>query len=419
MSASAGRPGRPVVVSGMGVICSIGKNLPEFREGLRTGRSGMSPVEAFPVDSYRSQWGGEIKGPLALEREVEQGHHRRDRASTLALIAFQEALRTSGFAPAPGEEAAVGITLGSCAGGYNGGYRYLADTSLRGRGRPGDLLDLPLHACASRMAQARGIRGPVSVISNACASSAVAIGHGMREVREGRAEAMVVGGIDPLTPLNFGGFGAMRNSSPNNCVRPFDARRDGLLLGEGAAVFILETKESVLARGGRIWAELLGAAGTSDTYHFTAPDPSGAGASRAMELALLDAGLSPERIDYINAHGTATIHNDRMETNAIKRTFGARAREIPVSSTKSMIGHTLGAAGAMELAASIVGMVSGFIPPTINYSEPDPRCDLDCVPNASRPARIRAFLSNSFGFGGTNFCLVAGEGDGPEAGPLF
>jgi len=266
-------------------------------------------------------------------------------------------------------------------------------------------------AAAGRVACALGLHGGVEVISNACASSAIALGRAAERIRGGRAVAMVAGGYDALTPLNCVGFGLMRNCSPSNRIRPFDRERDGMLLGEGAAVLVLEEREHCVRRGGEIWAEVLGCGITSDTYHLTAPDPSGGGAAAAMEAALAEGGVPLDAVDYVNAHGTGTLHNDRMECQAVRRLFRDRARTLPMSSTKSMIGHTLGAAGAIELVAAILGMRHGFLPPTLHFQNPDPKCDVDCVPGQARPARIRHLLANSFGFGGTNCALLVGDGE--------
>lgn len=397
-----------VVVSGMGVVCAIAGDVEELAEGLREGRDGISKIEAFVTDDMRSHHAGEIKRRLEVEPTGTGAHKPLDRNSALALRAGREALASSGLEPTADEEPRIGVAMGSCGGGYLNGLSYLGDTR-EGRGRGNLLLDLPLHAAASRLAGELGAGGGIQVVSNACASSAIAVSLAFDRIRTGQAVAMVVGGYDALSPLNCAGFGVMRNSSLENRLRPFDKNRDGMLLGEGAAVLILESRAHCRGRGGPVLAEILGYGISTDTYHLTAPDPSGRGAAAALEAALACAGVAAEEIDYVNAHGTGTIYNDRMECAAIHRVFGERARRLPMSSTKSMIGHTLGAAGAIELVTSIVGMNGGFLPPTIHFETPDPRCDIDCVPNEARPASIERLVSNSFGFGGTNCSLVVGR----------
>lgn len=393
------------------MICAVAPDLPGFREALEEGRDGVSDITAFPVDGLRSVRAGEVKAPLDPGRFRRQGSKPIDRASLLLLTAAAEAWAGSGLGDALDDEErlAVGVAMGSCSGGYLNGLGYLAGKARGRRPRGALLLDLPLHAAASRVACELGLHGGVHVVSNACASSAIAVAHAVDCIRAGRAEAMVAGGFDALTPLNCAGFGVMRNSSPSHRIRPFDRERDGMLLGEGAAVAVLEELGHCRRRGGEAWAEVLGCGVTSDTYHLTAPDPTGQGAARAMAAALAEGGVNPDEVDYISAHGTGTLYNDRMETQAAKRLFGERAYRIPMSSTKSMIGHTLGAAGAIELVASVLGLRHGFLPPTINWQNPDPRCDLDCVPNQARPAALATLISNSFGFGGTNCSLVVGS----------
>jgi 3-oxoacyl-[acyl-carrier-protein] synthase II len=395
---------RDVVVSGLGVISSIGNDVPSYRAALRDGKDGISRIEGFDTSGIRSCFAGEIKRSFD---EKGSDHRPVDRASALALISAREAWRESGVTTDGIDRRRAGVFLGSCSGGFLNGLRYLANVAKKQRGRTTFLLDLPLHAAASRIACEIGLQGPVSVVSNACASSGIAIAYGAELIRSGRADVMLVGGYDALTPMNLVGFGMMRNSSLSNRIRPFDKDRDGMLLGEGAAMLVLEERSRCDSRGGAIRARLLGWGITSDTYHMTAPDPSGRGAARAMELAL--AGIDQNDVSYINAHGTGTLHNDLMEAVAIRRVFGERAAVIPVSSTKSMIGHTLGAAGALELVASIAAMNDDFVPPTINYETIDPKCHLDCVPNRSRAAKINILLSNSFGFGGTNCCIAVGH----------
>jgi len=398
-----------VVVSGMGVICAIATNLTQFRKSLKQGKDGISKIQAFPLDGVRSVYVGEIKANINLKSLGISTRKPLDRASALVLKAANESMANSGLCLTETESLMTGVFMGTCGGGYLNGLKYLSKTGPNSIGPGNLLLDLPLHAAASRVASKLQVHGGINVVSNACASSAIAIAYGFERIRSGKAVAMVVGGYDALNPLNCAGFGIMRNSSPSNRIRPFDKNRDGMLLGEGAAVLILESMEHCQSRGGKALAQILGYGISSDTYHLTAPDPSGRGAAKAISTALADAGIQAEDVDYINAHGTGTIYNDRMECMAVKKVFGERSRSIPMSSTKSMIGHTLGASGAIEVVTSIVAIQDGFLPPTINYEEADPNCNVDCVPNKARIARIDRVVSNSFGFGGTNCSLVIGR----------
>ncbi len=398
-----------VVVTGLGVVSAIGRNVHEFSQGLRRGKDGLSRIEGFAVRGMRSTHAGEIKGELRTEVPISGFHKPVDRASLLLLLALREAVADSGLVITEEESLDVGIFMGTCGGGYLSGLEYLSKLEERKSGLGNLLLDLPLHAGASRGASEFRIHGGINIVSNACASSAIAIAFGFERIRSGRAAAMIVGGYEALSPLNGAGFGIMRNSSLSNRIRPFDKNRDGMLLGEGAAVLVLESLARHQERKSKAVAEILGYGISSDTYHITAPDPTGRGAAMALSTALQDAGITAEDVDYINAHGTGTIYNDRMECQAVRRVFRERARSIPMSSTKSMIGHTLGASGAIEMVATIVGMRDGFLPPTINFETPDPHCGIDCVPNVARPAEIRRLVSNSFGFGGTNCSLVIGR----------
>ena len=397
-------PRRRVVVSGMGVVCATATCLPELRRALREGRDGIGPITLFPTVGLRSTSAGEVR-TLPQVPTDRQGRKPMDRASLLALAAAREAFAASGLALRDAERAGIGVCMGTCGGGYLSGLAYLSRSRLGAPGGGNLLLDSPMYAAASRIAQELQLFGGIEVISNGCASGAIAVARGVQRIRSGQTPAMVVGGYDALNPLSCAGFGVMRGSSPSNCIRPFDRRRDGMLLGEGAGVVVLEAEEHCRRRDGVAWAEVRGFGITSDGYHPTAPDPSGRGAEAAIRQALTDAGVPLERVDYINAHGTATLHNDLMESQAARRIFGERAHRVPMSSTKSMIGHTLGAAGAIELIASVVAMNEGFLPPTLNYQTPDPKCDLDYEPNCAREATIRGVLSNSFGFGGANCSL--------------
>ncbi len=390
-------------------MSALGMDSQSMCQGLRHGLNGVGPIDAFDCREFRSQYGGQIRDEIPAPALAAGFRRPLDRATRMVLCAAEEALEMAGLSEGTTSFDRTAIVLGTCSGGFLSGYRYYRERSRRRRGRASLLLELPMQASAAALAHAIGSRGGIHVVSNACASGAIAIARARELLLSGRVDRVIAGGFDALTPLNAGGFGAMRNSSKLNRIRPFDLRRDGLLLGEAAAVLILDREDEVDASPHL--ASVVGTGISSDTYHITAPDPTGSGAARAIELALEDAGVSPEEIDYFNAHGTGTRHNDRTETNAIKRVFGDHARTLPVSSTKSQIGHTLGAAGAIEVVASILAMRAGFLPPTINYEVPDPKCDLDCVPNLARDATIRRFVSNSLGFGGTN-CSIVVESSG-------
>ena len=398
-----------VVVSGMGVVCAVATDVAQFNESLQQGKDGISRIRAFPTDGMRSECAGEVKTDLHPRSLGLSIRKPMDRASVLALKASREAIADSSLYISEKEALLVGVSMGSCGGGYLSGLEYLSESRYRHIGPGNLLLDLPLHSAASHISCELRVYGGINVVSNACASGAIAIAYGFERIRSGKAVAMVVGGYDALSPLNCAGFGIMRNSSPSNRIRPFDKNRDGMLLGEGAAVLVLESMEHCQSRGGNALAQILGYAISSDTYHLTAPDPSGKGAAVALDSALVDAAVSSEDVDYVNSHGTGTIYNDRMECLALKRVFGDYARRIPISSTKSMTGHTLGASGAIELVSSIIAMRYGFLPPTINYKDSDPNCDIDCVPNEARQAKIDLIVSNSFGFGGTNCSIVVGR----------
>ncbi|MBK8231542.1 MAG: beta-ketoacyl-[acyl-carrier-protein] synthase family protein [Candidatus Eisenbacteria bacterium] len=389
-------------MTGMGIVCALGANGRSVTEALREGRNGIAPVRGFDANALRSQHAGEVRGEIYGR---SAGLRRTpDRGMLLACTATAEAMEIA--SPHITQADRAGVVLGTCSGGFlsaSGYHRSL----LQGRARrPSALLEVPHHTPVAHLARSYGLQGPAFAVSNACASGAVAIAIAADLVLSGRADLMIAGGYDALNQLNLAGFGSLRNTSPTNCIRPFDRSRDGLLLGEGAGIIILESEQNAESRGAPILGRVRGWGTTSDDYHFTAPDPSGTGAALAMSRALAMASVSPTEIDYVNAHGTGTVHNDRMEVQALLRVFGPRSRSLPMSSTKSMLGHTLGAAGAIEVVAALLALRSGFLPPTINFREPDPRCDIDCVPNTSRPATVQHFISNSFGFGGSNCSLL-------------
>jgi beta-ketoacyl-acyl-carrier-protein synthase II len=406
-----------VVVTGMGVMTPLGKSVPEYWEGLVNGRSGIRRITLFDPDVYDlpCKIAGEVPD-FRPEAYLDRKEARRmSRASQLAIAAAQEAMQDAGFAACPDPERA-GVVFATAQGGLErmtDGIEQLKED--RGISRispfilPSGLPNMPAFTLA-RDFQALG---PNSTIVTACAASTQSIGEGAVMIQRGVADVMIVGGVEAMIrDYTVAGFAAMRalpvnyNHAPHKACRPFDAHREGFVMSEGAGVLILESLEHARARGARIYAEVGGHASAADGFHVAALEPNAQGALRAMKWALQDAGVSPGEVDYINAHGTSTPANDPTETRAIKALFGERAYHIPISSTKSMIGHGLGAAGALEAIASILALVHGCIPPTINYETPDPDCDLDYVPNTARAYRANTILSNSFGLGGQNACLV-------------
>ena len=361
---------RRVVVTGLGVIAPNAGSASEFLTALRTGRSGISPIEGFDTSDLRVSIGGQIKQPLPLS-------DHEDRYLQLAKIAADEAWHDAG------QPRLNGLFFGTLVG-----------AALT-----------PVGSSVKKFAEKFNCRGITRVFSNACAASTVAIGLAFDRVRSGKTDIMLAGGSEAFDFATFCGFHALRSLDPLTC-RPFDRERQGLVVGEGAAFLVLEELERARSRGAKIYAELLGAGFSSDAYHETAPDPTGAGAARAIILALQDARLSPTDVSYINAHGTGTPQNDKMETLALKQVFGQHAYRLPVSSTKSMIGHAMGAAGAVEAVACVLAIANGFMPPTLNYSQPDPDCDLDYIPNQARELPVKVAMSNNFGFGGSNASLI-------------
>jgi 3-oxoacyl-[acyl-carrier-protein] synthase II len=385
-----------------------------FWEATLQGKSGVGPVTAFDASLYESRIAGEVKGLDPTQYLPPNVARKVDRFVHLGLAAAGEALRDSGLDLAAADRSRIGAIIGSGLGGVLFHEEQILAGYEKGPHRLNPLCvpRITPNAVASHVAIQHGLLGPNMVISTACASSNHAIGESLRKVQGGEADVVVTGGVEaPLTQFCFGAYAAMkvlskRNDAPEKASRPFDRGRDGFVLSEGAAALILEELEHACRRGARIYAELVGYAAGSGAHHMVIPDPTGKDASAAMRLALRDAGIGPDAVDYINAHGTSTQANDVAETNAIKDVFGERARAIPVSATKGVIGHTVGAAGAIEAVACCLTIAEGIIHPTANYEEPDPECDLDYVPNAAREAKVNVALSNSFGFGNANACLV-------------
>lgn len=408
--------GRPrVVVTGMGMISPLGHSVQASWDSLINGRSGIGPITQFDSRDLPVHIAGEVKDFSPGDYMDFKEARRISRSSQFAIAAARMALADAGLPePLPHGERA-GVLVGTGAGGFDYADENLIKLRTKGFSRvspfamTGFLPNMPSHH-VSLLARALG---PISTIVAACATSTQAIGEAIEFIRNGRADLMIAGGTEGLIhEAAIAGFAAMRalclthNDSPEKASRPFDKNRDGFVLSEGAGIVVLERLDQAVERGARIYAEVLGHANSSDAFHVAVPDPEAAGAIRAMRWALADANIFPDDIDYINAHGTSTPLNDYTETLAIKRLFGERSYEIPVSSNKSVLGHAMGGTGAIEGIFSICTMVHSLIAPTWNYDEPDPECDLDYVPNAPRPATVRTTLSNSFGLGGQNACLV-------------
>lgn len=405
---------RRVVITGMGAVTPLGMGVETYWDGLVSGRSGIGPVTLFDASALDSRIGGEIKNfdPTAyLDRKEAR---RMDRFTQFFLVAVQEAMAQAGLsAPLPQPER-VGVTLGTGVGGMTTLVEQFHNLIEKGPDRVSPFF-VPMMIANMGAAQAAmqwGAKGPNRTVVTACASANDAIGTALRMIQSGEADMMITGGAEAaFVPLCFAGFCSAkalstRNDAPEKASRPFDKDRDGFVMSEGAGAIILETLEQAQARGAKILAELAGFGGTADAYHLTHPSPAGEGAYRAMKAALADAGVQPPEIDYINAHGTSTGAGDVTETVAIKGVFGEHAYKVPVSSTKSMTGHMLGATGAIELIACVNAIRDGIVPPTINLDNPDPECDLDYVPHEARKMSVRTALSNSFGFGGQNSSLV-------------
>ena len=410
---AAAAPKRRVAVTGLGVVSPVGNDIPTMWDALVHGRSGIARIAGFDPSPYDSQVAGEVR-ELEMSEYMDRKELRRtDRFTHLAIAAATQALRDAKLDQVRDAERA-GTAISSGLGGIATMVDQIMVMDQRGPSRlsPFFVPMLMANAASAQVAMRFGLKGPSLTHISACASSSHAIGEGGDIIRRGQADVMVAGGSEACAiPVVVAAFAAMKtltrhNDDPEGASRPFDKDRDGFVLAEGAAVVVLEEREHARARGARIYGELVGYGATADAYHITAPSPEGEGNARAMRMALDEAGLRPEDIDYINAHGTSTQPNDREETAAIKQVFGEHAYKLLVSSTKSMTGHLLGAAGALEAIACLLAIRDGCIPPTINYQTPDPGLDLDYVPNTARAKAITTALSNSMGFGGHNASLI-------------
>ncbi len=402
-----------VAVTGIGMVTPLGNDTATSWAALTQGISGVGPITHFDASGHETRIAAEVKGFDPLLYMDRKEVRRNDRFTQFALAATKQALDDAKLDIAPVAEE-VGIIIGSGIGGLVTMHEQFKLLFERGPDRISPFFSTmtPIDLAAGSISIALGLGGPNFAVVSACATGAHAIGEAYETVRRGDARVMVAGGseaaIQPVSIASFGNMRALsrRNDDPAHASRPFDAERDGFVMGEGAGVLILEDMEYAQARGARIYAELAGYGATADAHHITDPAPEGRGLVRAMRRALQKGGIAPEEVDYINAHGTSTPPNDRSETAAVKNLFGAHAYKLAVSSTKSMTGHMMGAAGGVEAAISVLSIYHGILPPTINYTHPDPECDLDYVPNEARRADVRVALSNSMGFGGHNAVLA-------------
>jgi 3-oxoacyl-[acyl-carrier-protein] synthase II len=405
---------RRVVVTGIGLICGAGNTKEEVWSDLLAGRSRVEAITRFDVSSFPVRIASEVRSFDPLKFIEKKEVKKMDLFIHYAIAASQEAMDDSGLPITQDNATRVGSYIGSGIGGF-GVIEREHEKYLKGG--PGKISPFFIPAAIVNLAAGQvsirfGARGPNSATCTACSTGAHAVGDSFKIIQRGDADAMICGGAEAaITPMGVGGFAAMRalstrNEEPERASRPFDADRDGFVIGEGAGILILEELEHALARGAKIYAEMIGYGMSADAFHITQPSEDGDGAVRVMINAINDAGIEPHEVDYINAHGTSTHYNDKLETMAIKRVFGDSAYSIPVSSTKSMMGHLLGAAGGVEAGVIAMALHDQVVPPTANYEKPDPDCDLDYVPNNARRTRIKYALSNSFGFGGTNAALL-------------
>lgn len=416
--------GRPrIVITGMGMITPLGHTVEENWDSLLNGRSGIGPITQFDPTGLPSKIAGEVKEFSPKKYMDFKEARRMSRASQLAVAAATIALADADLANGLPNPERTGTLIGTGVGGFEVADRNLIKLRTQGFSRvspfamTGFLPNMPSHH-VSLLAKALG---PISTVTAACATGTQAIGEAMEFIRRGVADMVITGGVEGLIhEAAIAGFGAMRalstryNDQPEKASRPFDKTRDGFVLSEGSGILIIETLQNALERGAHIYAELLGQSSSSDAFHVATPDPQAAGAVRAMKWAIEDAGIQPAEIDYINAHGTSTPLNDVTETYAIKKLFGERAYEVPISSNKSVLGHAMGGTGAIEAIFSVLTMQKEMIPPTWNYETPDPDCDLDYVPNAPRKGSPEVILTNSFGLGGQNACLILRKFDASQ-----
>lgn len=405
---------RRVAVTGLGVVSPVGNDVGSFWESLKAGRSGIGPITCVDTSELPVKIAGEVKDFDPSRRMDGKEARKMDRFSQFAIYAAMEAMEDARLTRDKLDPFATGVCLGTGQGGSTSIEEAFVRMCERGPGRipPMTVVKSLANFGAANIALNVGARGPCQCIVTACAAGTDAIGTALRWIRDGHAELVFAGGSEAcITKLGIGAFSMIqalstRNDEPTRASRPFDKGRDGFVMAEGAGVLVLEDWDRAVARGARIYCELAGFGTTCDAHHLTAPDPEGLGVSRAMSLAVADAGLKPEDVDYVSAHGTSTPMNDPIETKAIKHAFGEHARKLMVSSVKSMTGHCIGAAGAVEAVAAVLTIRDQWVPPTINLEDPDPECDLDYVPNLGRAAVVRAVVKNSMGFGGQNAAIV-------------
>jgi 3-oxoacyl-[acyl-carrier-protein] synthase II len=405
---------RRVAVTGVGLLASVGIGTETVWQALKEGRSGIGPITAFDPEGFNCRIAGEVKGFDPADYIEKKEIKKMGRFIQLAIAATEFALNSAGFAVKPEDAERTGVYIGSGIGGFEVIEREHKILLEKGPGRispffiPATIINLASGYISIRT----GAKGPNSATATACTTSAHSIGDSFRIIQYGDADVMICGGTEAaITPMGIGGFAAMRalsqrNDEPQRASRPWDRDRDGFVVGEGAGILLLEEWEHAVRRGAPILAEIVGYGMSGDAFHITSPSEDGDGAYRVMNNALKSAGLKPEQIDYVNAHGTSTPVGDKIETTALKRVFGEYARKLAVSSTKSMTGHLLGGAGGLEAGISVLAIRDQIAPPTINLDCPDLECDLDYIPNRARPMKIDYALSNSFGFGGTNGCLI-------------
>ncbi|MBI5196392.1 MAG: beta-ketoacyl-ACP synthase II [Nitrospirae bacterium] len=405
---------RRVVVTGVGMITPLGTGTEKSWNGLLEGRSGIRAITQFDAADYPCRIAGEV-ADFEIDRFIDLKEQKKmDRFIHFGVAAASMAVKDSGLQITEENAGRVGVIVGAGIGGLRAIEHYSRVIQERGYKKitPFFIPMVIINLIAGHISILFGAKGPNSSVATACASGTHSIGDAFKLIQQGTTDAMIAGGAEAvITPLGIAGFTAMkalstRNHEPERASRPFDRDRDGFVMGEGAGILVLEELESARKRGAGIYAEIIGYGMTGDAYHITSPPPEGEGAARCMAAALKDAAVNPENINYINAHGTSTKYGDELESAAIKKVFGGHAYKVAVSSTKSMTGHLLGAAGGVEAVISVLSIVNSIVPPTINLENPDPECDLDYVPNKARQMNVDVAMSNSFGFGGTNACIV-------------
>ncbi|MBK5290967.1 MAG: beta-ketoacyl-ACP synthase II [Acidobacteriia bacterium] len=405
---------RRVVVTGVGLLSPLGMGTEETWQGLKAGQSGISHITQFDPTGFNSRIAGEIRGFDPLNWIEKKESRKMARFIQFAIAASEFAMRASGLVVDASNDEQVGVYIGSGIGGFEVIEREHRIYLEKGPSRisPFFIPATIINLASGHVSMRTGAKGPNSATATACTTSAHSIGDSYKIIQRGDADAMICGGAEAcITPMGVGGFAAMRalsqrNDEPQRASRPWDVGRDGFVVGEGAGILVLEELEGALRRGAPIMAEIVGYGMSADAHHMTSPPEDGDGAFRVMRNCMRDAGLEPSQIDYINAHGTSTDVGDRIESYAIKRAFGAHAKKLAVSSTKSMTGHLLGGAGGLEAGITVLAIRDQIAPPTINHEQPDPACDLDYIPNTARAMKIDHALTNSFGFGGTNGCLI-------------